>query len=111
MTEHSAHKALTDLIAQQEAQIRSLGDTATPVAPDSALGRLTRVDAMQEQQRALAAIRAAEIRIAQAQGALRALENGDYGECRMCGGDIEKARLSARPEAPLCLECQQEREN
>ncbi len=110
MTDQAARNALTELIAQQQEQIRSLADTAAPVAPDSSLGRLTRVDAMQEQQRALAAIRAAEIRIAHAKAALRALEQGEYGECRMCGGEIEPARLNARPEAPLCLQCQQTRE-
>lgn len=110
MTEQATRTALTELIEQQQEQIRSLSDTAAPVVPDSSLGRLTRVDAMQEQQRALAAIRAAEVRIAQAKAALRALELGEYGECRMCGGEIEAARLNARPEAPLCLQCQQTRE-
>ncbi len=38
--------------------------------------------------------------------ALRAIEKGRYGTCERCGEQIDPARLAAKPDAVLCLECQ-----
>lgn len=37
--------------------------------------------------------------------ALRRIEDGTYGACILCGAEIAQARLDARPEAALCIEC------
>ena len=37
--------------------------------------------------------------------ALRRLENGNFGECQLCGQDIEAARLMALPTAVQCALC------
>ena len=37
--------------------------------------------------------------------ALERIENGTYGKCRSCGGDISKARLEAVPHATQCIKC------
>ena len=42
--------------------------------------------------------------------ALKKIDNGEYGECRMCGEAIGVARLRARPVAELCIECKSEQE-
>ena len=42
--------------------------------------------------------------------ALERLEAGTYGECEMCGGRIEPARLDAIPDAARCLQCQERAE-
>lgn len=38
--------------------------------------------------------------------ALRAIEKGRYGTCERCGNQIDPARLAAKPDAVLCLDCQ-----
>jgi DnaK suppressor protein len=38
-------------------------------------------------------------------GALARIENGKYGICENCGREIGAARLEARPEATLCIDC------
>lgn len=38
-------------------------------------------------------------------GALARIEEGTYGICRNCGNEIPQARLDARPESTLCVEC------
>jgi DnaK suppressor protein len=42
------------------------------------------------------------------EGALQRLETNSYGYCTNCGDDIPKKRLEAMPEAPLCIECQED---
>ena len=38
--------------------------------------------------------------------ALAKFEDGSYGLCEECGGNIGFSRLQARPEARLCIACQ-----
>jgi DnaK suppressor protein len=42
--------------------------------------------------------------------ALVRIEEGEYDECESCGNYIGAKRLSARPEANLCIECKEEQE-
>jgi DnaK suppressor protein len=37
--------------------------------------------------------------------ALRRIEDGEFGECEMCGDDIGLARLRARPVTTFCIRC------
>jgi DnaK suppressor protein len=76
-----------------------------PVAPDKAIGRLTRQDALQQQQMAAALARRQEQELALVQKALRAIDEGRYGECQRCGNPVAPARLRALPHAVLCVEC------
>lgn len=43
--------------------------------------------------------------IASVKRALARIEDGNYGECVRCGEDVAPARLDARPEAALCIDC------
>ena len=45
-------------------------------------------------------------RINRLTAALERIVEGTYGQCEMCGRDIERPRLEALPEAVRCLECQ-----
>lgn len=42
--------------------------------------------------------------------ALKRIEDGTFDECENCGNYIGYNRLSARPEATLCIECKEEQE-
>ena len=37
-------------------------------------------------------------------GALRRIDDGSYGRCRICGQDIAEERLEARPWTDLCID-------
>ena len=43
--------------------------------------------------------------------AIARLEDGTYGQCQECDGEILAARLKARPFAPLCRTCQEDAES
>ena len=81
-------------------------DNAKPVDLDLSIGRLSRVDAMQQQHMAIARRERMETRLAQIRSALSRMDAGAYGECIRCGEPIGHARLRARPEAPVCRDCQ-----
>lgn len=48
-----------------------------------------------------------ELRVQAINEALENIENGTYGKCKKCSGDIPEKRLVAYPEARLCLKCSQ----
>jgi len=97
------HKELSELVA-------STSEAAKPVDLDEPIGRLSRVDAMQQQRMVASNRQAAQQRRRQVEAALDRIDSDEYGECLGCGEDIEPRRLEAQPEAPLCLECQSQRE-
>jgi DnaK suppressor protein len=60
-----------------------------------------------EQAKHLALRQNAEQLLAQVTDALVRFEQGTYGICEQCDGEIDPARLTALPYATLCLRCQQ----
>jgi len=70
-----------------------------------AVGRLSRMDALQSQAmaQATAARRAAEVRRIEA--ALRRIDEGEFGYCTDCGEEISRARLDLDPAVPRCIGC------
>jgi len=94
-----------------------------PVGLDEPIGRLTRMDAMQQQSMSAANRRSHDLRLQQVNQALNAIERDEYGFwqvnqalnaierdeygfCRRCDDPIGYKRLTARPESPYCLGCQ-----
>lgn len=80
-------------------------EEARPVSPDNAIGRLTRVDAMQSQQMLLALRQSDERRLLRVKQALRFIDEGRYGTCMKCGEEISEKRLDVVPESILCIQC------
>lgn len=79
---------------------------AAPVELDQAAqGRLSRMDALQQQ--AMAANLAERLRteIRKTEAALDRVANGTYGECCRCGDEIAPVRLVADPATPFCASC------
>ena len=42
--------------------------------------------------------------------ALQRIDDGSFGTCRICGGDIGRARLEAVPTATQCIECKSKKD-
>ena len=98
---------LVTLVAELESALSASAASAAPVVLDqSSVGRLSRMDAMQQQAMAKATRQKAQVRLTQCKAALSAFDRDEYGLCRKCEEPIGYPRLSAKPEAPFCLECQ-----
>ena len=103
-------RALLKLREDLTALVNASAEGSRPVDLDEPIGRISRVDAMQQQKMVAVNRQAAQQRRRQVEAALDRIEAGEYGECQGCGEEIETRRLGAQPEAPLCLECQSRRE-
>ena len=79
--------------------------TKTVELDQAAVGRISRIDAIQQQKMAQAELRRIELRLRQVALALKGIEEDVYGDCRRCGEFIGLRRLTARPESPFCVPC------
>jgi DnaK suppressor protein len=113
LTDSQIEELKADLLALREQLRLHLSDSSEgqkPVDLDEPIGRVSRIDAIQQQKMAQANRRNAELRQQRVTVALAAIEDGTFGECRRCEECIGFRRLKARPESTLCLECQSARE-
>lgn len=100
------HRLRNDL----KRQIDRSHDGAQPVSLDEPIGRLTRMDAIQQQKMTVATRRETEVRAMQVEAALLRHKAGDYGFCVECEEPVGFPRLKVRPEAASCVSCQSRRE-
>ena len=90
--------------------VGQLSQGADPVDLDTPIGRLSRMDAMQQQHLAKASFTQARSRLARVLAAITRIGTGEYGYCLDCEEPVSLKRLRAYPEASLCLRCQAARE-
>jgi DnaK suppressor protein len=81
--------------------------SADSIAPDNAIGRLTRMEAIQARSMGDEGRRRAESRLKQVERALERLDKGVYRICIRCGAEIPAGRLEFMPEAAHCMPCAQ----
>ena len=102
---------MTSLKAALEARMAAITDNGSKrediviqQAPDS-------FDAVQmntERDLTIALLNHETLQLRNLRGALRRVEDGNYGICGQCEEEISPKRLKALPWAILCLKCQEE---
>ncbi|MFN8489202.1 MAG: TraR/DksA C4-type zinc finger protein [Caldilineaceae bacterium] len=109
MTNHSSieHERESLLKEQEQVQdeldrLRELMQTEVDIEIDEGDSEVF------EREKNAALIAVLETRLQDIQTALRSIEKGSYGICARCGKPIEPGRLEVKPDATLCVSCQQE---
>ncbi len=92
-------------IARLRGEIVRLGDLVKPVAPDNAIGRLSRLDNMINQGVSSYSLSQARTRLVKLEWMMEHMQDSEFGICEECGEDIPVARLQAVPESLLCVAC------
>jgi DnaK suppressor protein len=88
--------------------IDSYAELTQPIAPDDAIGRLTRMDAIGNKSINEAALREAKNTLAKLERALKMIDRPGFGTCIECEEPIPIARLMIMPESDMCVECAEE---
>ena len=92
-------------ITTTEKDIVTLENLTKPIAPDNAIGRLSRMEALSSKSVNEAALAAARQRLGRLKYALTNLSSDEFGICIECGDPIPMARILAMPESVRCVEC------
>ena len=96
---------LSDLDPDIRIEIDQDSAADSSISPDNAIGRLTRMEAIQAQSISNAGKSRLGKRLLMIKSALEAIDNGSYGTCVTCGDSIPAGRLEIRPESRLCVKC------
>jgi DnaK suppressor protein len=100
------HEQLLDLQRQLVDIADSTQDSGKTVMLDqSAVGRLSRMDAMQQQQMALETERRRLLQLVAIERALLRIKSDEFGECFECGEAIDVRRLAFDPTCTRCIQC------
>ena len=100
------HKSLLDRQAELKALDLEAASWRNTVELDQqSVGRLSRMDAMQQREMAQAEARRRTSDIARIEIALKRIEQDEYGWCAECGEPIAFRRLEIDPAAALCIDC------
>ena len=98
------HHILQNL-TEIESQIDQLQEKVKPIAPDCSLGRLTRVDAMNEQEVSQHILDETFLRQTRLRNALSRIDSETFGICIECEEAIGMGRMRVRPESVRCIDC------
>ena len=101
---HFRERLLT-LEKEIQADLAASKDASAVVELDTAIGRLSRMDAMQNQQMALELRRRQEQQLQRIANALKRIDQNRYGVCGKCKQPIADARLEISPDAVMCVKC------
>lgn len=71
------------------------------------VGRLSRMDALQQQAMAQASQRSVDLMLVRIEAALRRCDRGNFGFCSECDEPIAVARLQVDPTSFKCIGCAQ----
>ena len=91
--------------AKIESRIIDLKEITKPISPSDAIGRISRMDAINNRSVNEAALRAAEIKLRNIEISLAKIDEPDFGKCRQCGDTIPLGRLLVMPGSTRCIGC------
>ncbi len=96
---------LLDEISKTELLIKEYQEMTKPIAPDVAIGRISRMDAINNKSVTEAAMRQAEEKLRNLQRVLSKIDDKDFGICLKCHKSIPLGRILIRPESLYCVNC------
>lgn len=92
-------------IKKTEAQVQNYRELTRPISPENAIGRVSRMDAINNKSVIEAALRQAEEKLSNLKRVLEKANDKDFGICLRCKKSIPPGRLLIRPESLYCVNC------
>lgn len=107
----AAQERLQIELAEVIAALTDAGPAAGTVMLDqSAMGRVSRGDALQQQAIAKDRQQRLDLRRRKLEAAINRVTAGQYGLCCQCEATLDPARLDSDPAAVFCMDCLEERQ-
>ena len=92
-------------IALFKDQIKELKEITKPIEPDCAIGRVSRMDAINNKSVNEAALRQKQKQLLGLEYALANINDKRFGVCIACGQDIPMGRILIMPGSKKCVNC------
>ena len=98
-------KTILARIAQLDIEIKEIKQLAAPIEPENAIGRISRMDAINNKTINDRLLRNASDKQKKLRLALSRIDEPKFGFCTLCEKPIQEARLLLLPESSLCVSC------
>ena len=105
MEKEKIRQNIQNEIAKVEKRIAEYKELTQPVEPDSAIGRISRMDAINNKSVTEASLRQAEEKLRNLKRVLSQVGTREFGICIKCAKPITEARILYRPESLSCVNC------
>ena len=92
-------------IAKSKLDIIEMKSMTQPISPENSIGRISRMDAINNKSVMEAALRNKKRKLSKLQMALSNIDNPSFGICADCKNPIQQARIIYMPESTLCVRC------
>ena len=100
-----AKQSIEESIQSTQKDIASLKELTRPISPENAIGRVSRMDAINNKSVNEAALRSAISKLALLASALNRVDNDDFGLCIRCKNPIPIQRILILPQSNRCVHC------
>ena len=94
-------------IASTQKKLNEYTVLCKPIAPENSIGRISRMDAINNKSVVEAAFREAKNKMQQLQVMQKKIKDLDFGSCVKCKKEIPFGRLMIRPHSKFCVDCAQ----
>ncbi|MCP4438585.1 MAG: TraR/DksA family transcriptional regulator [Aureispira sp.] len=98
-------KLIQKKILQAEKKVTLYQEMAQPITPENSIGRVSRMDAINNKGVLEAALRKAEGRLSALRSMVNKVDDEDFGKCSKCKIEIPVGRVLLMPESPYCVNC------
>lgn len=92
-------------ITKTENQVAEYKELTKPIEPENAIGRISRMDAINNKSVTEAALRKAKEKLEKLRFALTKVEDDDFGICSKCKQPIPLGRILIMPQSRTCVKC------
>lgn len=96
---------INETIIQTEKEIKRLEPMVQPIKPENSLGRISRMDAINNKGVAEVSMRSNKRKLGKLKAALLKIDEPGFGACARCRRPIATARLMLMPESTNCVRC------
>jgi DnaK suppressor protein len=96
---------IAEQMAETKRKIAEYKELTQPIAPENAIGRVSRMDAINNKAVIEAALREAERKLHNLEEVAKNVEKKEFGVCVKCHAPIPLGRLLLMPESRKCVNC------
>jgi len=96
---------LQEQIKSTQNKIEEYSQICQPISPENAIGRISRMDAINNKSVVEAALRVAKEKMQQLKYVENKMNDPDFGICKKCKNIIPFGRLMIQPESKFCVIC------
>lgn len=90
-----------------EKTVEDYRELTKPIVPENSIGRVSRMDAINNRSVTEAALRSAEKKLQGLKNILPKVREEGFGKCARCEGTIPLGRILLMPQSPYCVRCAQ----